>query len=150
MPKSTRRTTVAKGAAIDKRIDSALDNLVIAYNDATKAVATRGKESKKLTATVKRLNKKRGTLAKRKVTAAARVKNMPDAENRKALRTIEKDLAAVRKELTKARTQKSAASAELAVVKASNRKISAYMKAIEKTEKLLNKPKRKRRKKRAA
>ncbi len=146
MAKATKKKAIAKSAAINTRIDSALNHLVIAHADAGKAQLVRTSESKKLVALVKRLNKKRAALAKRKVTAASRLKKAANSENKKSLAAVVKELASVRKELTKYRIQKSVIAAELAAVKAGNRKVTSYVKAIAKIDKVLSKSAKKRKK----
>lgn len=145
-----RKPTIAKSASIDKNIETAIEKLTAASLDGGKAVATRTKEGKKLTAAVRRLSKKRATLMRRKKTATTRAKNAPSAETRGALRTVLKDITSVTKELDKLRPQKNANAEELAALKAGERKATAYLKSIEKADKVLNKPKRKRRARRTA
>ncbi|MDH3467842.1 MAG: hypothetical protein OES26_18365 [Gammaproteobacteria bacterium] len=148
MSKITKRKTTVKGESIGKRLDSAIANINNAANDVSKALKVRSSESKKLVASVKRLNKKRAALAKRAQTAAARWKRSASAEHKKALVVIQKELVAVRKLLVKTRAQRGAAAAELAVVKSVNRKVAAYSNAIGQADKILNKTKTKRKKRR--
>lgn len=140
---------VASSASVNKKISSAVESLAAAWGDVQDAVATRSKAAKKMTAEVKKLSKKHATLAKRKKTAAAKHKKTATGETRKALNAVTKEIAAVKKVLSKARIEKSVHAAELAALKAGHRVAAAYTKVIEKADKVLNKPKKKRRKKRA-
>lgn len=137
--------TIAKSAAVAKKIDTALGALGAALTDSDKAVAARTRTNKKLTAELKKLNRQRRVLAKRKATAAAKAKKAPSVETRRALRTVEKDLAATRKALTKARAEKKGNAAELSALKVAQRQSKAYAKAIAQADKALNKPKKRRR-----
>jgi len=141
-----RTKSVAKSSAVTKRLETSMDNLDAAYADSEKAVTVRSRDAKKLTNAVKRLSKKKTTLSKRKRTAAARVKKSPGADTRGALRTVVKDLTSTTKELTKMKSAKEANAAELAPLKAALRRASSYSKAIAKIDRVLNKPKKKRRK----
>jgi len=124
-------------------------NLEAAWIASEKAIAVRDKDAKKLTGAVKRLSKKRATLSKRKKLAAARAKKAPGADTRSALRTVVKDLASTRKELTRAKAAKDANAMELTPLKTAFRRANAYAKAIEKADKSLNKPKKKKARRRS-
>ena len=138
--------TIAKSAAVNSKIATALGALGAACTDSDAAVAVRTKTNKKLTADLKKLNRKRRVLAKRKLAAAAKAKKAPGVDTRKALRLVDKELVATRKALVKARADKAGNSAELAAMKAAQRQSNAYAKAIAKVDKVLNKPAKKRRK----
>ncbi|MBW2525446.1 MAG: hypothetical protein JRI23_14770 [Deltaproteobacteria bacterium] len=142
MPKKAK--TIAKSAAVTKKIDTALGALGAALTDSNKAVVARTRTNKKLTAELKKLNRQRRVLAKRKVTAAAKAKKAPNALNRRALKAVEKDLVATRKALVKARADKAGNAAELKALKAALRQSTAYSKAIAQADKALNKPTRRR------
>ncbi len=146
MAKTTKKSII-KSASVDAKISSAIESLMAASNDGNNAIAVRSKDGAKFAAEVKKLTKKRATLIKRKKTAATKVKKSPDAETRKALRTVEKDLASTKKDLDKSKVQKSANAGELASLKAGQRKVAAYLKVIGQADKVLNKPKKKARKK---
>jgi hypothetical protein len=148
MSKITKRKTAVKGESIGNRLDAAIASITEASNDVSKALKFRSSESKKLIASVKRLNKKRAALAKRAQTAAARWKKSASAEHKKALGSIQKELVAVRKLLVKTRSERGAAAAELAVVKSVKRKVAAHAGAVGQADKVLNKPKKKQKKKR--
>jgi hypothetical protein len=139
---------VVKSAAVENKINSAMSTLSDAGVACQKAVTSRSADAKKLTNAARRLSKKRATLMKRKKTAAARLKKTPNAENRKAASAVAKELAATTKELTKARALKQANAAELSGLKASLKRVNTYAKVLDKADKELNKPKKKRRKKR--
>lgn len=147
MPQSKKAVT--KSAAVEKSLTSAIENLTAACVDGEKAIDVRSKESKKLALQVRKLSKKRTTLMRRKKAAAGKVRSAPSAEARKVLRDTTKEAALVGKELTKAKAEKSVVSTELAALKANQRIAGAYMKVIEKADKVLNKPKKKRKKRRA-
>ena len=63
---------------------------------------------------------------------------------------IKKDVAAIKKEAEKVNKLKAAAYEELAVLKAASKRAVAYAKGVTAADKALNKPKKKRRKKKAA
>jgi hypothetical protein len=142
----TQRRTVAKSASVERNIATALEKLNAARRDGDRAVATRSRTSKRLSAESRRLNKRRGTLLRRKNAAAKRARATPSVETRKALREAVSELAATRKALAKVRTAKAVNSPELAALKAAQRQANAYGKAIAQADKALNKPRKRRRK----
>jgi hypothetical protein len=148
--KKTGKQASVKSSVLDSRIDSAMAALAGAAADSAQAVDVRSKEVKKLTAEAKRLSKKRATLAKRKKTAAKKAKSLPGVETRKELNAIVKELAVVSKQAPKARAAKATAAAELSGLKSAAKRVAAYIKNLEKAEKVLNKPAKKRRKRRKA
>ena len=143
---ATQKRPIAKSAAVEKNITVALEKLGAASTDGDKAVAARSKISKQLNTESRRLNKKRGVLLRRGKVAAAKAKATPNAEARKALRETASELAAVRKALAKNKAAKAVNTPELAALKAAQRQATAYGKAIAQADKVLNKPKKKRRK----
>lgn len=144
------KKAVASSASIHKKISTAIESLNAAWSDAEAAVAARSKAAKKATAEVKKLSKKRATLAKSKKRATAKHKKESTTATHKVVKAVTKEIAAVKKVLDKAKIEKAAHAAELAAVKAGHRVATAYTKVIEKADKVLNKPKKKvRRKKRA-
>jgi hypothetical protein len=143
---ATQRRTVAKSASVERNIATALEKLNAARRDGDRAVATRSRTSKRLSAESRRLNKRRGTLLRRKNAAAKRARATPSVETRKALREAVSELAATRKALAKVRTAKAVNSPELAALKAAQRQANAYGKAIAQADKALNKPRKRRRK----
>jgi hypothetical protein len=98
---------------------------------------------------VARLSKKRATLLKRKKLATTRVQKEPSADNNKALRDVKKELDSVTKELGKAKIVKDANNAELSDLRASLKRATAYRKGVAAADKVLNKPKKKSRRKKA-
>ncbi len=148
--KSARKKTVVKSAVLSKKIESAIAALTEASEAGAKAIDVRGKEVKKLATAAKRLSKKRATLLKRKKTASNKLKSAPGVETRKALNAVVKELTAVSKQAPKARAVKAAAAAELAGLKSASKRVTAYVKSLEKADKLLNKPAKKRKKRRKA
>ena len=141
---------LASGSSLANKIQTATESLLLVKNDGEAAASSLEKDRKKLLAENKRLNKKRAVLTNKKRIAANRLKKTPNAENRKAASAISKDLAAIKKAGDKARAASSANSAELKLVKNSLKQASAYLAGMDKVDKLLNKPKKKRAKKRAA
>jgi len=150
MPKAKKKAVV-KSAAIAKTLDSALAGLTSICEGGVKAVNERAKEAKKNAAASKRLSKKRMTLSKRKRAAAARLKKDATADNRKALSAVVKELGMVTREIAKVKKAKDANNAELAGLRATVKRATAYMKGVTAADRVLNKPKRKtRRRKKAA
>ena len=141
---------IIKAAALDKTISTATDSLSKACGEATTAVTVKTDEAKKLTVEVKRLTKKKAVLTKRSKTAAARLKKDANAINKKAMATVTKDKKATQSALDKARTSKAVVSTELAALKAASKRLTAYTKSIAAIEKVLNKPAKKRIKRKAA
>ena len=143
---ATKKRPIAKSASVEKNIDVALERLDAACTEGDKAVAARSKIAKKLNAESRRLNKKRATLVKRSKVAAVKAKADPSAATRKALREAVTELAATRKALAKTRAAKAVNTPELAALKVAQRQANAYGKAIVLADKVLNKPKKKRKK----
>ena len=143
---ATKKRPIAKSASVEKNIDVALERLDAACTEGDKAVAARSKIAKKLNAESRRLNKKRATLVKRSKVAAVKAKADPSAATRKALREAVTELAATRKALAKTRAAKAVNTPELAALKVAQRQANAYGKAIAQADKVLNKPKKKRKK----
>jgi hypothetical protein len=148
MPQAKAKKVV-KNDAIEKSVNAVMSTLSDAGVDCAKSILVCTKDAKSNLAASKRLSKKRAALSKRKRTAAARLKKTPNADNRKALKAVEKELAGVKKEIDKLTPVKSANSAELAALKVTARRINAYTTVLDRADKVLNKPKKKRRKKRA-
>ena len=70
--------------------------------------------------------------------------------NKKALAAIKKDVAAIKKEAEKVKKMKLAVSDELATLKAASKRAIAYAKGVTAADKALNKPVKKKRRKKAA
>ena len=141
------KKTIIKSSALNKTIDAATSSIETASNDASKAVDKVTSDAKKLTAEVKRHTKKRSTLTKRKKTTAARQKSNPNAENRKALAAVVKELKTTISAQDKARTNKAKTTDELTALRDASKKLNAYSKAIAAADRALNKPKKKVRRK---
>lgn len=139
------RKTVAKSASVEKNVATAVEKLSTACKDSEKAVAARNRLRKQLASELRRLNKRRGVLLRRKQKASQKAKAEPSRENVQAARTAEKELVATRKALTKARAARAVNAPELAALKTVQRQAKAYQSAIEKADKVLNKPKKRRR-----
>ena len=138
----------ASASSIAKKIQVATENLLTAKNDGEVAASSLEKDRKKLLAENKRIAKKRAVLSRKKKAAANRLKKTPNAENRKAVNSISKELTTVSKAGVKARATKSANAEELKSVKTSLKQVSTYIAVIAKADKQLNKPKKKRARKR--
>jgi len=149
-PVKKKSKKVVKGAASHKAVDSAIATINDVAASATKAVIAVDKEYKKLSKTAKRLNKKRAALMKKSRSAAKRLKKDANAANKKAATIIKKDIAVIKKEAEKVNKLKSIASEELATLKAASKRAIAYVKGVTSADKALNKPKKKRRKKKVA
>ncbi len=144
------KKTVIKNAALVKVIDTSLANLEAATANGAKALALATKNSKQSSTEARRLSKKRVTLIKRRKTAAAKAQKDPIAANKKALNAVDKELAAIRKAAAKNKVVKAARFEELSGLRVSCRRLSAYSKAVIAADKVLNKPKKKTRRRKAA
>ena len=133
------KKAVAKSSFVEKNLQTALEKLAVATTAVDKAVTVRTADAKKNLAAVKRLTKRKTSLAKRKKLAAARVKKATSVELRGALRTVTKDLATTTKELTKARAAKAANSDELKLLRALQRRTKGYNRGIAQTDSALKK-----------
>jgi len=148
MPTKSRKTVV-KSASLEKVIETSLAALNAANGSGEKAVAALTKNAKTLSAEGKRLSKKRATLTKRKKATSAKLKKTNDAATRKLLKATTAELNSVKKVAAKSSASRSANSAELKGLKAQAKRARAYISVLEKADKVLNKPAKKRRKKRA-
>lgn len=150
LKKKAKKKAPIKGGALEKMVDSAVDNMKLALASGSTAINARSKEVKSLNTLSTRLRKKRATLLKRKKATSMKLKKAPNAEARKLLRDVERELVSVRKDLAKTTSEKETAAGELSVLKSSFKKASLYSKGIQKADKALNKPakKKKRRKSR--
>ena len=146
MPSPTTKT-IAKSNALEKTITASVASLTSACNQSAIAVDSLSKVAKTLAKESMRLNKKRAVLLKRKKTAAAKQKKTPSAENKKALLAVEKELTTISKEIAKVRPKKESNAVELRALREWLKRASAYTKGIESADKVLNKPKKKVRRK---
>ena len=142
-----KKTSIAKAGMVSKSLENALLNLEAAFESGTKAVTQRAQNGSQFAKLVARLSKKRSTLLKRKKLATARVKKESSADNRKALKDVTKELDTVTKELGKAKVVKDANNVELNELRVSLKRATAYRKGIAAADKVLNKPKKKSRRK---
>ena len=136
---------LATSSSIAKKIQIATENLILAKQDGEVSASSLEKDRKKFLADNKRLSKKRAVLTKKKKIAANRLKKTPNAENRKVASSLVKELAVVKKAGDKARAISAVNAEELKSVKASLKQASAYLAGIEKANKQLNKPQKKKR-----
>lgn len=148
MPKKSKKSVV-KSASLEKTIEGSLNALSDANDNGEKAVAALTKIGKTLAAEGKRHSKKRATLSRRKKTLSAKLKKSADAATKKLLSATEKEISVVKKLAEKCSAAKSANSEELKALKANAKRTKAYIAALTKADTILNKPKKKRRKKRA-
>lgn len=147
---AVNKKPVIKSTALVKVADTSLANLEAAASNGNKALALATKTAKKLSAEAKRLSKKRISLIKRRKSAAAKAVKDPVAANKNALKAIDKELAAVRKDAAKNKVVKTNNFEELSGLRVSCRRLTAYNKAIAAADRVLNKPKKKTRRKKAA
>ena len=145
-----KKKPVVKNAALVKVIDTSLANLGTATTNGAKALALATKKSKQSSAEGKRLNKKRVTLIKRQLTAKAKANKDPVAANKNALKAVDKELAAIRKAVAKNKVVNSANFAELSGLRVSCRRLTAYGKALAAADRVLNKPKKKARRRKTS
>jgi hypothetical protein len=135
------KRSIAKSDFIQRNLEIALEKLAVASSAGNRAVSVRSRDAKKVTATVKRLAKRRAALLKRRVSAKKRAKRSPSGDTRKALRSVLKDLAGTTKALTKARSEKAAGATELAALKSAARRATGYSRAIAVIERALGRKK---------
>lgn len=150
LKKKTKKKTLIKSNALEKLINSAVGGMEAALESGTEAINVLGKEVKSLNTQGSRLRKKRVILLKRKKATTGKLKKSPNAELRKLLRDVERELASSRKELTKVTSAKDVAAGELGALKGNFKKVSVYAKAIEKADKVLNKPVKKKKRKKSS
>lgn len=141
---------VIKAAALGKKLDAHAESLSKATSHAATAVTTKTAEAKKLATKVKRHTKKKSTLAKRLKTATAKLKKEANAANKKALAAVTKEMKDIKSALDKSRAHKELVAIELAALKAASKRLNAYTKAIAATDKALNKPVKKKKKRKTA
>ena len=139
-----------KNIALVKVIDTSLAALGTAEANAAEALTLATKKNKQLSDEGKRLNKKCVTLIKLSKTAGVKTKKDPVAENKKALKMADKELAAIRKELATNKMVKTANLEELSSLRVSSRQLAAYIKALAAADRVLNKPKKKTKKRKTS
>lgn len=141
---------VIKAAALSKTLDAHAESLSKASSHAFIAVTKKTAEAKKLTADVKRHTKKKATLAKRVKTAAARLRKDANATNKKAAAAVTKELNGIKSALDKSRAHKALVAMELSALNAAKKRLDSYTKAVAAADKVLNKPVKKKKKRKAA
>ncbi len=144
--KKKMRKTVSSASA-EKTVDAAKASLTEVATTSARVIVTLSKESKKLITSARRLSKKRAVLMRKKKTAANKVKMDPNAANRKNVKQIENEIAAVKKEAARIAGQKATLTPEITALRAISKRTTAYTKALEQADKVLNKPSKKRRRK---
>ncbi len=137
---------IVKGEALVTAVDSALSVLETIATNVAKSIAIVDKDNKKFSKEAKRLSKKKAVLMKKKKNAAIRVKKSPIADNKKALKAVEKEIAAIVKIATKNTMLKTATTEELNTLKLAAKRTAAYNKSLAAADKILNKPKPKKKK----
>lgn len=147
---SVKKKPVIKSLALIKVIDTSLANLETATVKGTEALAFQTKKSKQLSTEGKRLNKKRVALIKRRKRAGEKVKKDPAVANKNELKVIDKELVAIRKSVAKNKVVKAANFEELSGLRVSCRRLVAYSKALVASDKALNKPKKKTKKRKVS
>jgi len=147
---AANKKPVIKNTALVRVIDTSLANLETATTNGVKALALALKKSKQSATEGKRLNRKRVTLIKRRITAGNKAKKNPDAANKKALTAVNRELAAIRKAAAKNKIVKAANFEELSGLRVSCRRLAAYMKTLTAADRALNKPKKKTRKRKTS
>lgn len=147
---AVKKKSVVKNVSLVKVLDTSLASLEMASTNGAAALALATKNSKQSAAEGKRLGKKRVTLIKRRKAAAAKAQKDPVAANKNALKAVDKELAAIRKAAAKNKTVKAANFDELSGLRTSCKRLNAYTKAIAAADKVLNKPRKKTKKRKAA
>jgi hypothetical protein len=101
-------------------------------------------EAKKISTDISRQLKKKAVLTKRSKAAVTKHKKSPGAANKKSMDTVAKELKLTQEALANARASKTAVLEELATLRSTAKRVNAYTKAISATDKVLNKPVKKR------
>jgi hypothetical protein len=132
------------GTAATAGVDMAVAKLDELAAKSTSAVNTVGKERTTLLTQSRRLSKKRATLMRKKKSATRRLRSDPSAANKKAVLAIEKEITSNKKEAARNNDRKSKVTNELKMLKAIAKRVTAYNRALEKVDKTLAKPKKRR------
>jgi len=135
------KKALAKSSFVEKNLETSLERLAVAAAAVEQSVTVRAVDAKKLTASVKRIAKRKAILTKRKRIASDRAKKSPGADTRQALRTVIKDLTNTTKELTKLRGSKAENAGELVLLKAAQLRTKGYSKGIADVDRALAKKK---------
>jgi len=147
---AANKKPVIKNTALVRVIDTSLANLETATTNGVKALALATKKSKQSATEGRRLNRKRVALIKRRIATGKKAKKNPDAATKKALTVVNRELAAIRKAVAKNKIVKAANFEELSGLRVSCRRLAAYMKTLAATDRILNKPKKKTRKRKTS
>ena len=147
---AANKKPVIKNTALVRVIDTSLANLETAATNGVRALALATKKNKQSSAEGKRLNRKRVALIKRRIAAGKKAKKNPDAANKRALATVNRELAAIRKAVAKNKIVNAANFEELSGLRVSRRRLAAYMRTLAAADRVLNKPKKKTRKRKTS
>ncbi len=150
MASKKKTQKIIGSSAAEKAVNIAVSSLVDMATSTNNAIIILDKQNKKLAAEAKRLGKKRIMLMKRKKTAANKLKKDASAINKKDLKTVDNEIAATKKEAARITSQKTSVSVELTALKAVSKRAAAYNKAMGMMDRVLNKPKKKAKKKKSA
>lgn len=137
---------IVKGEALVAAVDSAISVLINIESNTAKSIAIVDKDNRKLLKAAKQLSKKKMVLMKKKKNATIRVRKTPIADNKKALKAIVKEIASITKDAAKISTQKKVVLEELIILKSVAKRVVAYNKSLTANDKMLNKPKAKKKK----
>jgi len=147
---TTNKKPVTKNSVIANSIESSVNNLEVALENANKAVTVRSAESKKLLNETRRLRKRRTTQMGKKKRAIAADKKNSTVDSRKAVRTITSELTATSRDLVKATATRQAILEELSGLKQSQKMLSGYVKGISSADRVIARSKKKKRVKRVS
>ena len=136
-----------KNSSAAKLVDSSIENLVSTDTQVNKAVTAISKEVKTLGKSIKTLSNKRKALTKKRIAAAKKTKKEPNAVNKKAGKAIVREIDINKKESTKLTAKKTILSDELKGLRITQKRTSLYLKAVAAADKVIAKPKKKKRKK---
>jgi regulator of replication initiation timing len=135
------KKTLIKSSVVATTVDTSLSTMTKVCTDAAAAIDSISKEAKKLLLDNKRLSKKKSILLKRKKTVAGKLQKSPVADNRKMLKSIEKEIGVVSKDLEKVKSVKAKVTEELSSLRVNHKRLNAYLNAVKTTDRILNKPK---------
>jgi hypothetical protein len=140
---TTNKKPVTKNSVIANSIESSVNNLEVALENANMAVTVRSAESKKLLNETRRLRKRRTTQMGKKKRAIAADKKNSTVDSRKAVRTITSELTATSRDLVKATATRQAILEELSGLKQSQKMLSGYVKGINAADRVIARSKKK-------
>ena len=140
-----KKKPVVKSAAVEKIVNTSVDNLEQALSKCNAAIKSRSAESKKLLNELRRLRKRRTVGMGKKKRATTADKRQSTADTRKAVRSLTSELAATNKTISPTVAKRSVVLAELSGLKASQKRLSGYVKGIASTDKAIARPKKRKR-----